>query len=414
MNPSKSNATPTPRRTRARQFLFGAVWRQVFFDPRTLRVLVGLREAPLGEGTFGYVYDVVDDEGYHRALKVPKDPSERAQIKKEAKFLSRVQGHKNVVEFFGRFDNVQGLCLEFALYESYDFEQLLMAKAPLPEDQVKMYGRQLAAGLAHIHSTGLIHCDVKPENMLVAGGSHLRITDFGLAESTRSLPTSWDRRGTPGYWAPEVVRKEAHTVALDVFSLGVVLYNMVTKRMPHLTDLTGAYEPEEDYLDDIPCSGEVKAILYACLAFDVSKRPRARELVRCKFFHSGPKQKTAITVPPVAVAAAHTPSPAVAPVVEKRKASAEPTPDARGEGKGKAVATLHDKGQDQGQKELSRHVRVVKIFKAKKVAREAEWAAAERRILLEREQLVAEEKAIRELAALFGTNYDDILSEAEE
>jgi serine/threonine protein kinase len=72
--------------------------------------------------------------------------------------------------------------LLFALYQPHDFEQLLFAQAPVPEDQFKLYGRQLAAGLTYIHSVGVIHCDLKPGNVLVVKAGHLRITDFGLAE----------------------------------------------------------------------------------------------------------------------------------------------------------------------------------------------------------------------------------------
>ncbi|KAF9901105.1 hypothetical protein EC991_006523 [Linnemannia zychae] len=292
-------------------------------------MLVGLREEPVGEGTFGSVNDVMDDEGDHMAFK----------IESEGRLLSRVQGHENVVEFFGEFDNVREFCLDSTLHEFCDIEQLFMANTPSPEGQIKMHESQLTAGRVHIHSAG------------------------------SSTPGSIRHTRVLGH------RYRAHTVALDIFSLGIVLYNMVTRRMPHLK--TRVYKPEEDYPDDLLCSGRARIILYAW----------------CKFFRGNLNQQAAITVPPVAVAvtATHAPGPVV-----RSSRSAKPVPS----------PALTPGGQ--GQKELLRHVRAVKVFKGKKVAREAEWATAERRILLEWEHLVTKEKAIRELVALLGTNYDDI------
>ncbi|OAQ25409.1 kinase-like protein, partial [Linnemannia elongata AG-77] len=87
--------------------------------------------------------------------------------------------------------------------------------------EIRFFGRQLVAGLSHIHEAGIRHCDLKPENVLVDRGMQLKITDLGLAEESSVV-----RAGTLGYWAPEVLEGKVHSDKIDVFSLGVIFHQM--------------------------------------------------------------------------------------------------------------------------------------------------------------------------------------------
>jgi len=99
--------------------------------------------------------------------------------------LRRVQGddgHVNVAAFLGTIITTQGRGLLFELYDHRDFWRLLSRRGALLTPEVRYYGRQLMEGLTYIHSQGLIHCDFKPNNILVASGMVLKISDYGLAE----------------------------------------------------------------------------------------------------------------------------------------------------------------------------------------------------------------------------------------
>ncbi|KAF9122026.1 hypothetical protein BGW39_010084, partial [Mortierella sp. 14UC] len=169
--------------------------------------------------------------------------------------------------------------------------------------------------------------------------------------------------------------------------------------------------------DELTCSEGAKHLLQKCLTFEVKDRPKAGNIERFQFFR--------VQQPVVHIAFPVTDTQTTT-AIQKRKAtsSVEAAPDVEDKGNGKAAAAPQydqdqeeDKGQDQiqgqdhDQKEVvKRHVQVVRLFKAKKNAKEAEWAATEKCIQLERQQMEAEEKLMREL---FGSDYDDDEVEAE-
>lgn len=100
------------------------------------------------------------------------------------KRLKKRGGHVNVAKFHNVVqNNIDGVCLLFELYLSEDFYQLLANRGALLDPETRYFGKQLIEGLKFIHDAGMIHCDFKPENVLVDGDMVLKISDFGHAEN---------------------------------------------------------------------------------------------------------------------------------------------------------------------------------------------------------------------------------------
>ena len=132
------------------------------------------------------------------------------------------------------------LVMEFIPGET--LQQRLDRTGPLEVPEVLRIGRQVAEGLAAAHEQGLIHRDIKPANILIDGGpqQQVKITDFGLARAAddASLTQSGVVAGTPMYMAPEQAKGEALDHRADLFSLGSVLYAMLTGRPPFRAETT--------------------------------------------------------------------------------------------------------------------------------------------------------------------------------
>ena len=183
----------------------------------------------IAQGGFGRVLEAVDTrDGQARALKAPlrSDQASLDLFLREFELVARLR-HRHVMPI-ARVEVIRGLpVIAYPLgRESLD-ERL---ERPMPREQAIDYARQLFSGLAHIHSRGVIHCDIKPENLIVFSNEQLRITDFGLARDgdVGSLNT---RSGTPEYMAPEHAEGRVSTRS-DVFSAGLVACLLLTGALP--------------------------------------------------------------------------------------------------------------------------------------------------------------------------------------
>ncbi|KAF9324203.1 hypothetical protein BGZ91_003100 [Linnemannia elongata] len=99
------------------------------------------------------------------------------------------------------------------LYVPPDFHALLVNRSPLSIVEIRVFGKQLVAGLSYIHKAGIRHCDLKPENVLVDRDMQLKIIDFGLSEEL-FFRSDWTA-GMPGYWASEVLKGKVHADKID-------------------------------------------------------------------------------------------------------------------------------------------------------------------------------------------------------
>lgn len=166
-----------------------------------------------------------------------EDPNFRARFQSEAQAAANL-AHPNIVTVydFGQDGNRSYIVMEYI--EGRDLKGVIRAEAPLPIDRAIDLMVQACAALGYAHRAGLVHCDVKPQNLIVTPDGRLKVTDFGIARAiSQSMPqnveTVW---GTPHYFSPEQAAGEPPTPASDVYSLGVVMYEMLSGRLPFDAD----------------------------------------------------------------------------------------------------------------------------------------------------------------------------------
>src|SRR5512135_506709 len=178
------------------------------------------------------------------------DKGFRTRFQTEAQSAANL-AHPNIVTVydFGQDGSRTYIVMEYI--EGRDLKSVIRAEAPLPLDRTLDLFVQACAGLGYAHRAGLVHCDVKPQNMLVTNDGRLKVTDFGIARAIsevvpRDVETVW---GTPHYFSPEQASGETPTPASDVYSLGVMLYEMLAGRLPFEgdshTDLAMAHLRDE-------------------------------------------------------------------------------------------------------------------------------------------------------------------------
>jgi predicted Ser/Thr protein kinase len=193
--------------------------------------IVGL----LGKGGMGEVYRADDLKlGQPVALKflpdhLLSDGAALARFHREVR-VARQVSHKNVCRVYdiGETDGRQFLSMEYIKGE--ELSSLLRRIGSLPVDKSIQLARQICAGLNAAHDVGVLHRDLKPANIMIDGDGNARILDFGLAGLSEELPENELAAGTPAYMAPEQLEGKEQTTRTDIYSLGLVLYELFTSR----------------------------------------------------------------------------------------------------------------------------------------------------------------------------------------
>ena len=189
----------------------------------------------LGGGQFGDVYlayDTILKENF--ALKVSRMRREDTQIlKEEARLLASLE-HKNIVRFYN-IDYIAGKLVLITEYVKGKSLRAMLEREELDFLRTMNIIEQCLAGLSYAHKKGIIHRDLKPENILISDEGLVKITDFGLGKFLKEGSLSASIAGTPIYMPPEAWKGE-FSVTSDIYSLGAVLYEMVTKRPPFLAE----------------------------------------------------------------------------------------------------------------------------------------------------------------------------------
>jgi serine/threonine protein kinase len=199
--------------------------------------------APLGEGGMAAVYKAYQPTmDRYVALKIlprhfASDPEFVGRFEQEAKVIAKLQHvHILPVHDFGTADGFTYIVMPFV--KTGTIADLLERK-PLPLDQIRKMICQVGDALAYAHTRGLVHRDVKPTNILIDEIGNCLLTDFGIAkivEGTTQFTQTGAILGTPAYMSPEQIKGEKLDGRSDIYSLGIILYEMATGRPPFIAE----------------------------------------------------------------------------------------------------------------------------------------------------------------------------------
>jgi len=280
--------------------------------------IVGL----LGRGGMGEVYRADDLKlGQPVALKfLPENLSQDgvalARFHREVR-IARQVSHRNVCRVYdiGEVNGQQFLSMEFIRGE--ELSSLLRRIGRLPSDKAVEISRQICAGLAAANENGVLHRDLKPANVMIDENGNARITDFGLAGLAEDFRGEGAIEGTPAYMSPEQIKGQELTVKSDIYSLGLVLYEIFTGKkafvantLPELIKLrksdASPTDPSAIFRDLDPL---VERVIVRCIEIDPDKRPSSALQVAAALPGGDPLA--------AALAAGETPSPEMVAAASK-------------------------------------------------------------------------------------------------
>jgi len=247
----------------------------------------------LGTGSFAVVKQATrKSDGKQFAIKVIKksklNAEELAVVHDEVEIMHKVD-HPNCVKLFEMFETSKKLYMVLELLTGGELFDRIVAKGSYSEKEASQLIRDIAGAIKYLHSIGVVHRDLKPENLLYLNpkpDSPIKITDFGLAKLKGTADSMTTACGTPGYVAPEVLKNEPYDKAVDMWSLGVILYILLCGFPPFYHESTaqlykqikkGEYDFPDPYWTDI--SAEAKNLVTCLLTVNPKKRYTAEQVL---------------------------------------------------------------------------------------------------------------------------------------
>jgi serine/threonine protein kinase len=240
----------------------------------------------LGRGGMGSVYKAFDKEVEEKiALKTIKseiaaDEKVIQRFRNELKIARKIS-HKNVCRMFdlGREDDTYYIAMEYVSGE--DLKSSVRRMGPLSTGKVLGFATEICEGLAEAHRLGIVHRDLKPQNIMIDRDGIAQIMDFGIARSRdlKGMTENGSTIGTPEYMSPEQVEGEDIDQRSDIYSMGVILYEMVTGRTPfegktpmsiamkHVTE-----KPKEPKGLNMQISEDLSRVIMKCMEKDKARR----------------------------------------------------------------------------------------------------------------------------------------------
>ncbi len=242
----------------------------------------------LGSGGMAVVYKALDTVLNRRVtVKILQEQFSSNQqfvirFRKEAQAVAALSSHPNIVNVYDVGCSEEGehyLIMEYV--EGKTLKEVIKKKGSLTVKESLDYTNQILAGLSHAHSYGVIHRDIKPQNIMITTGNQVKIMDFGLALNLSDSTMTYDSSvfGSVYYIAPEIAQKGTGDARADIYSTGIVLYEMLTGELPFngdspitiaLQHVEGEFDSVDDIDDEIPY--EVARVVDKAMSVDPGER----------------------------------------------------------------------------------------------------------------------------------------------
>ncbi len=281
---------------------------------------------PLGQGGMATVYKAYHPAlDRHVAIKIlhpafKEDQNFIARFEREARIVAKLD-HPNIVPVFDFAQHDEMPYLVMRYIEGKTLKAILRETAtPLPLERVLAFLQPIADGLTYAHTQGVLHRDIKPSNIIRAHDGHIYLTDFGLARIAQSGESTMSQDmliGTPQYISPEQAQGSPLSERTDIYSLGVILFEMLTGRVPFTADTPYAIIHDHIY-SPLPLpttinpalTPEIERVLLKALAKDPNARyASATELMSAlATASSSPVAPTTLTPAPAPIIAYPAPS----------------------------------------------------------------------------------------------------------
>ena len=261
-----------------------------------------------------------------------RDDGWSQRFEREARTSAAIS-HANVVHIYDVGQQDGWLYLVMQYIEGEDLKALIRRRGRLGIDEAVGYTRQILNGLAAIHRAGILHRDIKPQNVLIDRDGVARVTDFGIAQATidEGLTTAGTTVGTAAYMAPEQAQAGALSEATDLYAVGVVLYEMLTGTLPYdrptaiatmLAHIQETPEPPSRRAPEAGIPARLDGIVMQAMAGEPADRFRSATAILRAFDAADPGVTTRVTA---AVPSSRTRvAPAVVPRDRARPATARP------------------------------------------------------------------------------------------
>ncbi|XP_022925883.1 serine/threonine-protein kinase HT1-like [Cucurbita moschata] len=256
------------------------------------KLFVGLRFA---HGAHSRLYHgkYNDEPVAVKLIRVPEDDDSGAlasrlekQFTREVTLLSRLH-HPNVLKFVAACRNPPVYCVitEYLSQGSLRAYLLKLERQSLPLQKLIEFSLDVARGMEYIHSQGIIHRDLKPENVLIDEDFHLKIADFGIACPEAFFDPLADDPGTYRWMAPEMIKHKPYGRKVDVYSFGLMLWEMVSGAIPYedMTPIQAAFAVVNKNLRPVissDCPLAMRALIEQCWSVQPDKRPDFWQIVK--------------------------------------------------------------------------------------------------------------------------------------
>lgn len=250
----------------------------------------------LGKGSCAVVkLGIHRDTGKQVAIKImkPRSLREQKEALREVEALNRLS-HPNITRLHQVIREEGYTCLILELGVGGELFERVMDCGKIPEGEARVLFRQILSGVQYMHANLVAHRDLKPENLLLDEYGNIKISDFGLSNIIKpgKLFSTWC--GSPVYTPPEVVlRQQYNGIAMDIWSLGVILYVMVTGGMPWrlesnvVKNIDDLIEGNYDIPDFLNVSKDCKELIGMMLVADGTKRASLEQLMNHKWTCAG-------------------------------------------------------------------------------------------------------------------------------